>query len=581
MNEKLQLLIEMRDKLSKPLTDQQKALRGVQQQIKELLKAQKLEEKAQQQAIKDQAKAKKSAEEWSKAVGAEMVGAAGAAATGVAVVAAGVLAFAGAIVYATAKVAEFITAQSAMGEKLAASYTLFSGAPEKTRDMIDDLAARMRVGPDKLHETAHALLAAGIKPQLELQRSVRAVTELQKTGNEGAAKKLQGLFESGAQTRRNFGGRGFVGITRQEATEVLGAGGWEQLQTAIKARGGHALRTGYNSLMTDTDTLNKALADAVTGGKIGATARNMIGGLPEVFARARAELRRFFETISHGEGFRRFVMSLHGLIDVFEAFGKQGGAKSSVGILDQGFKLLGKGIERGTILLINMVTWTYKFATAVLKAYIAIRTWLKQGDRLNTLKAALMGVALILAGVVLVVLALTVALAVMWAVLMLPLLVVVGLFALLGVAVYKVTKHFKAWKQEAIDAVASLIDGLITGITKGVTAIQDASKKLGKGVITGVKAALDIHSPSREMMKLGAMSAAGFQAGLDGHGFSIGAIQAPRISAGAGRVGSSITWNGDVIIQGGLGATRDELKPLIDSAFADAFERLQIEMGSA
>lgn len=610
MDERLALLIEMKDKLSKPLTDQQKALKLVNQQIRDLIKLQKDEEKSatkvakEQKAVHDvlnkirtplqaakdkmaalsraEREAAKAAEEAAKVEHTEMVAGLTAAGAAVAAVVAGVGLLAAALASATIKTIDFTSAQAAMGEKLAASYTLFTRDAEqagRTRDMIDDLAARMHLAPDKLHDTAHALLAAGIKPQLELQRSVAAVTALQKTGNEDAAKKLQGLFEKGAQSRRAFGGRGMIGITRSEAEEALGVGGWDQLQAAIKARGGGAIRTGYSSLMTTADVANKALADVITGGKVGDAARKMVGGLPEVFARLSAEIRRFFQGLSQGEGFRRFIESLHGVVDVLEAFGKQGGAKSTTSILDQGFKLLAKGVERGTILLIDMVTWTYKFATAVLKTYLAIKKWLDQGDRMQMLKGALLGIGLLLGVILLTVTLLAVAFAVLWAVILLPLLVIVGLFALLGIAFMKVTSHFKTWKQEATDAVAGLIDGLISGIRKGITAVLDASKQLGKGVITGVRAALDIKSPSREMMKLGAMSAQGFQAGLDGQSFSIGAIQAPALRAG-GAGGSFGDIKIEVNIAGSTNMTEDELKPLVSSAFADAFEQLQLEMGS-
>lgn len=582
MDTQLQLLIEMKDKLSKPLTDQQKALKSVNQQIKDLIQAQKKQEQATKTQIKEQEKAKKAAEEWSNAVSSELLGALGSAATFSIAAGVAVMGFAGALVYATVKTAEFVSAQAAMGEKLEASYTLFTRDAEqagRTRDMIDDLSARMHVAPDKMHDVAHELLTAGIKPQLELQRSVTAVSMLQKTGNEDAANKLKGIFARGAQSRRAFGGRGMVGLSKSEVTEALGVTGWEDLQKAIAARGGSAIRTGYNSLTTTADLANKALADVITSGKVGDAARNMVGGLPEVFERARVEMRRFFQEISKGEGFRSFINALHGVIDVLEAFGKQGGAKSTTGILDQGFKLLAKGIEKGTILLIDMVTWTYKFATAVLKTYIAVRNWLKQGERMEMLKGALMGIGIFLGIILLTVALLAVAFAVLWAVVLLPLIIVVGMFALLGMAIMKVTSHFKTWKQEATDAVAGLIDGLISGIRKGITAVLDASKQLGKGVITGVKTALDIKSPSREMMKLGQMSASGFQAGLDGQDFRIGAIQSPNLSVGGGR-GSIGDVKIEINIQGSTNMGADELKPLMSTAFADALEQLQLEYGS-
>ena len=114
----------------------------------------------------------------------------------------------------------------------------------------------------------------------------------------------------------------------------------------------------------------------------------------------------------------------------------------------------------------------------------------------------------------------------------------------------------------------------------GVKAVQAASGQLGDAALDGVKHSLAIQSPSREMMKLGALSAQGFQGGLDSAGgFTMGGIQ-PKLSVGGGaQGGSGNTYYFDIVVHG-TGMTQDDLKPLMTDAFADALERVQLEYGA-
>ena len=246
-----------------------------------------------------------------------------------------------------------------------------------------------------------------------------------------------------------------------------------------------------------------------------------------------------------------------------------------------GFALLAKGVRQAIIWLLIIRIKVLDFATAAVKAYIALKQWFSQGDRLNILKAALIGVGLLLALILTTVVLLAIAFAALWLVIMAPLLIIVAAFALLGVAIYEVTKHFKKWKMEALEAASNLVDGLVTGMRNGVKAVQAASGQLGDAALDGVKHALAIQSPSREMMKLGALSAQGFQGGLDSAGgFTMGGIQ-PKLSVGGGAQGGGggNTYNFDIVVNG-TGMTQDDLKPLMTDAFADALERVQLEYGA-
>lgn len=64
------------------------------------------------------------------------------------------------------------------------------------------------------------------------------------------------------------------------------------------------------------------------------------------------------------------------------------------------------------------------------------------------------------------------------------------------------------------DAGGRVIDGFVRGITSSLSAVNRIAARIGNAIMDGVKGILGIHSPSREMAKLGAFSIDGFAKGL-------------------------------------------------------------------
>jgi tape measure domain-containing protein len=69
---------------------------------------------------------------------------------------------------------------------------------------------------------------------------------------------------------------------------------------------------------------------------------------------------------------------------------------------------------------------------------------------------------------------------------------------------------------EAVDAGSNIVAGIVQGLENGRAWIVGVVQSLGDSIIATVKSVLGIASPSREMMKLGAFTAQGFTAGLQG-----------------------------------------------------------------
>ncbi|PYY63353.1 hypothetical protein DEJ30_13985 [Curtobacterium sp. MCPF17_003] len=78
----------------------------------------------------------------------------------------------------------------------------------------------------------------------------------------------------------------------------------------------------------------------------------------------------------------------------------------------------------------------------------------------------------------------------------------------------KITSALGAAGQWLVDAGGRVIDGFVRGITNGMGAIASIASSIGNKLMSSVKGILGIHSPSREMAKLGKFSIQGFANGL-------------------------------------------------------------------
>jgi hypothetical protein len=146
--------------------------------------------------------------------------------------------------------------------------------------------------------------------------------------------------------------------------------------------------------------------------------------------------------------------------------------------------------------------------------------------------------------------------------------------------------------------VKDFIDGLVNGITGGVSRVVDAAKNLGKSALDSVKSALGIHSPSTEMAMLGGHTATGFAQGIEGSSdvaqASMSAMVAPPTpsttagaAAGASAGGKSVSVqveSGAVVVTvgggagGAAGASPQALQALLQQALQDALEKLANEV---
>lgn len=142
---------------------------------------------------------------------------------------------------------------------------------------------------------------------------------------------------------------------------------------------------------------------------------------------------------------------------------------------------------------------------------------------------------------------------------------------------------------QALTLGTSIIDGMVAGITGGLASVISAVKNVASSAITTAKTTLGIASPSKEFAFLGAMSAEGFERGLElGTGGVVTASSqmatgAAGAAAGLGGGGGSLTLHMPVTIEGaGKSAPEivDELQHTFMANLAAAFRQLQAEAGA-
>lgn len=488
------------------------------------------------------------------------------------------------IVDATAKLLDFVIAAGAMNEKEEVGFSLLSrNAVEgkRTYDMVDAIAKSLHIPPKKAFDYGKELLKDGVKPQLELQRSLKTILALSKA-DEGMANSVKSIISRSSASRKLGGGRTWAGQFTISKEELAGLGlSFDDMQKAVEARGGKInslMKSQFGQIYTTADKGIAALNDVLANKA--KMAGSIMGGIPEFLEAMHASWVRFVKGVSETQGFKEFQHMLGQIVDTVDALGKRGGPATS--ILDKGFHLLAKGMGLALTGILMLVKWTLTFTVFVLLLVTAFKNWIKQGDNLATLKGIFLGLALAIGLWLTVVLLLVAAFTLLWIVIMLPIFIILGLLILLGVAIVKITSHFKTWKQEAKDAVAGLIDGLVSGITKGITTVKDAAKNLGHATLEGVKSALDMHSPSRKMQELGKLAKKSFYDEFNGGpGIAMNvSAQLPKGGMGNGKTDNKFEWNGDLVL-GNIPPTmtKEEIKQLAEEGVADAFERIMLEYG--
>jgi tape measure domain-containing protein len=126
-----------------------------------------------------------------------------------------------------------------------------------------------------------------------------------------------------------------------------------------------------------------------------------------------------------------------------------------------------------------------------------------------------------------------------------------------------------------------MIDGLVSGITSGVTRVGDAVRGLASGAITTARETLGIASPSRVFEELGGYTAEGYERGIRG-GAAGAQDAASAMVAPPGAAGAGGPTGGRGVFQvfiDGAGREASSIVDEIESRMGVAFDRLALSGG--
>lgn len=468
----------------------------------------------------------------------------------------------------------------------------FPGAGKKTIDMLDNLSDSLGVTRDSLVGTTKAFQAMGITNLDDLKGQIQATAGITAAlGETGAAayEKIVAKTNEAIQTGGKFkvsdkqiAGFREMGVNIDEVAAAMG--------TTSKA-----LRSGLTSGTQDAQKFQDALQKVATN-KFGDALKDQALSWTNVLAKGKEYLAKLFDGID----VKPFTQALQQFFSIFGE-SKNSGKAMKAGItsgFNELFKILGKVIFKAEGFFLNMMIWG-------LKAYIAIKPFIKQWDALNKkfgivskLVTGLKWLAIVI-GTILVAAFVT-------AMVPIGLLIaqivgtVVAIGLLIGTIIDFVPKAGKAlakWAEDAYASATDFVDGLVKGITDGVGKVVTAAKNLGKSAVDGVKGFLGIHSPSKVMMELGVHTGRGFAGGMQASkgsvmtaGAGMGAGAAASVTGGAqtgvsaqsyGSSGSSSSSKSVVVHVGGIhidGAGKSA-EGITEEAVSLIFERVALQQG--
>jgi len=210
--------------------------------------------------------------------------------------------------------------------------------------------------------------------------------------------------------------------------------------------------------------------------------------------------------------------------------------------------------------------------------------------------AILIAVALVALTVVLGILAVAIGVvAVALAILFLPFTIVVAIviaaivaviagFVALAVAVKTAYDYIAALDFKAIGA--SMMQGLVNGITSGASAVMNALRSLASKMKSTVETALNMHSPSKVFAELGLNTSAGFAQGIDDGAGDVNRavesmVQVPP-PAGIGQTGSVSSSSSNTVtitINAPSGDARD-IASQVERVLGDVLEGAAISFGA-
>lgn len=425
-------------------------------------------------------------------------------------------------------------------DALAATFGVLTGeGTEAGRALIDDLgdmAADMPFAGGQLEKWAKGLLAAGIQGD-ELKTSIKAIASATAIMGESGGAAAEGLIKRFAMMA-DTGQK--VSLDRRILAQMAEAG--ISAKALAKALGVAPEKLGETKVAAKDlgDAMKKAL---IAGGE--EPMRQMSRTWPAITAKLEDAWESLFDDL--GPFTEPFMEALRSIASEFyDNSIAAGDAREAIK------SLFSKLFKYGTDALNAIHKGFLVVQIAILKVRIALAPVTKYLDVMGGAADVLYGTLLLVAvafGVV--------AVSVFFAVL--PFLLLVGAIGLVVYAIMAIGGAIGdalTWLQQLQDAAVSagvnFIMGLGNAIASGADWVVGIVKSLAARIVGGIKGALQIHSPSRVMMSIGAHTTRGLAEGIEAGAGDVedasrgaaraavdGASDVPRAGARAGSSGGA------------------------------------------
>lgn len=500
----------------------------------------------------------------------------------------------GSVILAGAQMA--IAANQANKEMVSMFNALGEGKVQGTAvvDMLTQLSSTIGMTREQLAPLAKEFMVMGITgtEQLKALTVAAASSEAITKGGADAFTKLFQQANAAAST-----GNKFVVPFKKLQTQLQATG--LNIDDVAKAMGttGAALSKGLQAGTVDAKKFASALTEAATSKGAGPLAA-AASSLTNVWAKFMQDVNDSFKAA--GPAVDSFLAAVKDMFTIFDSGTDSGKLmKASIGGF---FKDL---FTQATKVVPLVKHFMLDLVIGGLHAYIALKPiigWFKQLQQnkqvMSTLTSLFDGLKVVMVAAAIVIGVVVLSFGVLAATMVAVTTVFWGLVGTIGSVVTKSLGALVDWGLGAATAAKDFIMGLVNGITGGVGDVVNATKGLADSAKNAFKAALGIHSPSKEMFKLGAFTGQGVAQGIDstadqvggsaqglGSSAKSGASDGMSGSGSGGGGAKSITINvGGITIggQGGEGGTpgpQQSPLELTEIAFATVIERIILTAG--
>ncbi len=197
-----------------------------------------------------------------------------------------------ALVGGTAALAKYAFEVSEAREQTILAYDAFQGEGKGagTFKLIDDLAQSVHAPAEKVQGMAKELLELGLENNTALSQTVRAVTDLQRVGLEGGARKVQALVERSLAAGHFVLGKGGAGASRA----LTGTGISEKDLAAQLGLSPKKLEAELKAGKITVEEGIAAVDRAIIEGKVGALATKKFT-VSDAFADLHNSVRKLFQ----------------------------------------------------------------------------------------------------------------------------------------------------------------------------------------------------------------------------------------------------------------------------------------------